>query len=50
VLSVLSGFKRQALHAARLGFTHPASGAELTFEAPLPADLATLVAALEAES
>jgi 23S rRNA pseudouridine1911/1915/1917 synthase len=50
VLSILGGFKRQALHAARLRLTHPTSGAELTFESPLPADLASLVAALEAES
>lgn len=39
-------FPRQALHAATLGFTHPATGAELRFESPLPADMAALVAAL----
>lgn len=44
----LTGFKRQALHAQRLGLTHPATGEELTFEAPLPADLAALLAALAA--
>ena len=44
----LAGFKRQALHAARLGLTHPMSGRELNFEAPLPADFAALLAALEA--
>jgi 23S rRNA pseudouridine1911/1915/1917 synthase len=31
---------RLALHAARLGFIHPASGAPLLFESPWPADLA----------
>ncbi len=31
---------RQFLHAARLVFDHPVSGASLAFEAPLPADLA----------
>jgi 23S rRNA pseudouridine1911/1915/1917 synthase len=31
---------RQALHAARLHFAHPRSGAPLQFEAPLPADFA----------
>jgi 23S rRNA pseudouridine1911/1915/1917 synthase len=46
VVARLSGFKRQALHAARLGFAHPASGKALSFEAPLPADLAALLAAL----
>ncbi|WP_419872896.1 RluA family pseudouridine synthase [Candidatus Pristimantibacillus sp. PTI5] len=30
--------KGQALHAARLGFTHPRSGERLEFELPLPAD------------
>ncbi|MCI1193687.1 RluA family pseudouridine synthase [Calidifontimicrobium sp. SYSU G02091] len=34
------GVARQALHAARLGFAHPVSGAWLQFERPLPADLA----------
>jgi 23S rRNA pseudouridine1911/1915/1917 synthase len=39
---------RQALHAATLAFDHPATGAPLAFEAPLPADLAQAIAALEA--
>jgi 23S rRNA pseudouridine1911/1915/1917 synthase len=34
---------RQMLHAARLGFTHPLSGEPLTFEAPLPADMAGVI-------
>ncbi len=34
------GLTRQALHAQRLAFTHPASGETLAFEAPLPEDLA----------
>jgi 23S rRNA pseudouridine1911/1915/1917 synthase len=33
------GLARQALHAAVLGLAHPASGAALRFEAPLPPDL-----------
>ena len=41
-------FPRQALHAWRLTFTHPVSGAAMTFEAPLPADLAALLADLRA--
>jgi 23S rRNA pseudouridine1911/1915/1917 synthase len=36
-----------ALHAQRLGFTHPTSGARLGFEAPPPADVAELLADLE---
>jgi 23S rRNA pseudouridine1911/1915/1917 synthase len=39
---------RPALHAARLGFTHPVTAARLVFEAPLPADLAALADALAA--
>ncbi len=44
--AAVDAFPRQALHAATLGFVHPVSGAGLTFEAPLPADLAALIAAL----
>jgi 23S rRNA pseudouridine1911/1915/1917 synthase len=43
----LEGFPRQALHAARLSFAHPKSGKQVSFEAPLPADLVALLAALE---
>lgn len=35
-----SGAPRQALHAERLWFTHPASGREMKFVSKLPADLA----------
>ena len=34
------GLTRQALHAARLGFTHPVTGEALSLRAPLPPDLA----------
>ena len=34
------GMTRQALHAVRLSFTHPHSGAALSFVAPPPADFA----------
>jgi len=36
-------FPRQALHAHRLAFAHPIDGRRLTFEAPLPGDLAKLL-------
>ena len=36
-------FERQALHAHRLAFRHPADGRELRFESPLPADLENLL-------
>jgi 23S rRNA pseudouridine1911/1915/1917 synthase len=32
------GFERLALHALSLSFTHPGSGQEVTYEAPLPQD------------
>lgn len=44
--TVLESFHRQALHAARLTFTHPKSGKSVTYSAPLPADLAALLDAL----
>ncbi|MDQ2676876.1 MAG: RluA family pseudouridine synthase, partial [Actinomycetota bacterium] len=36
---VLGELRRQFLHSAKLGFTHPVSGAALRFESPLPLDL-----------
>lgn len=42
----LRGFGRQALHAGRIGFVHPISGAELTFASPLPDDIVDLLQAL----
>ncbi|MCL6622173.1 MAG: RluA family pseudouridine synthase [Syntrophobacterales bacterium] len=38
---------RQLLHAWRLSFTHPQSGARLTFEAPLPEDFQAVISRLE---
>ena len=43
----LRDFKRQALHAAKLGLTHPASGEWLEWRAELPDDLRQMLAALE---
>ena len=40
-------FPRQALHAAVLGFIHPITTEAIRFEAPLPQDMADLLAALE---
>jgi 23S rRNA pseudouridine1911/1915/1917 synthase len=44
--AALAALGRQALHAAELAFVHPVSGKRLTFESPLPPDMAELVAAL----
>jgi 23S rRNA pseudouridine1911/1915/1917 synthase len=38
--------ERQALHARKLRFEHPATGERLTIEAPLPADIAGVLAEL----
>jgi 23S rRNA pseudouridine1911/1915/1917 synthase len=45
----LRRFRRQALHARRLALVHPATGEEVAWESPLPADFAGLVAALETD-
>jgi 23S rRNA pseudouridine1911/1915/1917 synthase len=50
LIAALRGFKRQALHAAALAFDHPVSGERLSFEAPLPADFTTLLAALRTDA
>jgi 23S rRNA pseudouridine1911/1915/1917 synthase len=39
---------RQALHARRLKFTHPATGLPLEIEAPLPADILVVLSELRA--
>lgn len=46
----LREFRRQALHASRLEFMQPISGEPLSFEAPLPDDLAHLVEVLRAHA
>ncbi|GJL89156.1 MAG: pseudouridine synthase [Minwuia thermotolerans] len=44
----VAGFPRQALHATRLGFAHPVTGEDLTFEAPPPSDMEALIQTLRA--
>ncbi len=44
------GMQRQALHAARLAFTHPVTQAELVFTAPLPPDMAAAWAQLQPDA
>lgn len=41
---------RQFLHAAHLEFSHPITGAWMTFDAPLPPDLATFLAQWSTEA
>jgi 23S rRNA pseudouridine1911/1915/1917 synthase len=47
--ATLDGFRRQALHAVELGLAHPFTGENLSFKAPLPADMHNLIAALAAD-
>lgn len=46
--ALLALLPRQALHAQRLSFRHPATGADVTIESPWPRDIATLLDALRA--
>ena len=43
---IVERLRRQALHAATLGFAHPVTGEEMLFESELPEDLAQLREAL----
>lgn len=46
-LPELAGFPRQALHAEKISFAHPRTGAPLEFCAPLPSDMVSLLRALK---
>jgi 23S rRNA pseudouridine1911/1915/1917 synthase len=48
-VNALRVFRRQALHAERLSFEHPASGELLSFLAARPADMDELIAALRTD-
>jgi 23S rRNA pseudouridine1911/1915/1917 synthase len=46
LVETLRHFKRQALHAARLGFDHPRTGKRLELDSPVPDDFDRLLRAL----
>jgi len=46
VQKVLSSLDRQMLHAAKITFEHPRTGAVVSLEAPVPADFRAVLAAL----
>lgn len=46
LVEVLRGFRRQALHATKLGLLHPSTGDYREWEQPLPDDFQTLLTAL----
>jgi 23S rRNA pseudouridine1911/1915/1917 synthase len=50
LIDTLRGFKRQALHAAALGFEHPRTGKPLMLQTPVPPDFAQLLAALREDA
>jgi 23S rRNA pseudouridine1911/1915/1917 synthase len=50
LIDALRGFKRQALHAEHLAFTHPITGEALAFTSPRPADQEALIEALRADT
>ncbi|MDO5686733.1 MAG: 23S rRNA pseudouridine(1911/1915/1917) synthase RluD [Neisseria sp.] len=49
IKDLVKNLHRQALHAHRLSFIHPSSGEEMSFQAALPEDMKTLLAALRGE-
>ena len=49
LLAYLQSFKRQALHASRLSFTHPEQGDEVEYEAPMPEDMQQLISLLQTD-
>ena len=46
----LQGFRRQALHAIKLGLFHPLTGEWMSWQAPLPQDIVELLQALKADT
>lgn len=50
LITALQGFKRQALHAARLGLVHPVSGKDVEWEAEMPKDMLALLKVLEKDT
>lgn len=49
LIEAIHGFKRQALHAAKLGLIHPSTGEEVEWQVPLPDDLLHVLDELRAD-
>jgi 23S rRNA pseudouridine1911/1915/1917 synthase len=49
LIETLRGFRRQALHAARLSLEHPATGETMRWQSGMPADMRDLVEVLRAD-
>jgi 23S rRNA pseudouridine1911/1915/1917 synthase len=50
LIAVLRAFKRQALHAATLGFDHPRSGKRLTLHSKVPKDFEQLLRQMQIDA
>ena len=48
--NILTGFKRQALHAQKLGLVHPKTAENMSWESPVPDDMKILINALKSDS
>ena len=48
--AVLTGFRRQALHATQLGLAHPVSGEPMRWHAAVPNDMARLISVLQQDA
>jgi len=49
LLDALRGFKRQALHAGKIGLLHPATGELMEWEAEMPEDMQRIIQVLRAD-
>jgi 23S rRNA pseudouridine1911/1915/1917 synthase len=47
---ILTDFRRQALHAARLELQHPGTGETVSWESAMPDDMAALILALREDA
>lgn len=50
LVEMLTGFRRQALHATQLTLTHPASGETKSWSVDVPADMQALIEVLRADA
>ena len=50
LFQILREFKRQALHAVKLSIAHPITGEMMTWQAPIPDDMAAMTEALRADT
>jgi len=46
LIDIIRDFKRQALHAAKLGLIHPKTGEEMQWQVAVPADMQKVLDAL----